>query len=104
MYNTLMNAYGMNSTKAEKVLTRMKKAGVKPDVTTYTTLMNACRRHPSKAQKYFKEMLSLKFKPDKHTFATLIVAHARQRDTKACLLYTSPSPRDRTRSRMPSSA
>ena len=23
---------------------------------------------------------------------------------KACLLYTSPSPRDRTRSRMPSSA
>ena len=25
-------------------------------------------------------------------------------DTQACLLYTSPSPRDRTRSRMPSSA
>ena len=24
--------------------------------------------------------------------------------TQACLLYTSPSPRDRTRSRMPSSA
>ena len=28
-------------------------------------------------------------------------AHARNHD---CLLYTSPSPRDRTRSRMPSSA
>ena len=26
------------------------------------------------------------------------------RGRKACLLYTSPSPRDRTRSRMPSSA
>ena len=25
-------------------------------------------------------------------------------DPKTCLLYTSPSPRDRTRSRMPSSA
>ena len=25
-------------------------------------------------------------------------------DTMCCLLYTSPSPRDRTRSRMPSSA
>ena len=61
----------------------MKKAGVKPDVTTYNTLMNACRRHPSKAHKYFNEMLRLKFKPDKHTFATLIVAHARKRDTKA---------------------
>ena len=28
----------------------------------------------------------------------------RHQDTKDCLLYTSPSPRDRTRSRMPSSA
>ena len=27
-----------------------------------------------------------------------------QGESKACLLYTSPSPRDRTRSRMPSSA
>ena len=27
-----------------------------------------------------------------------------QTDGSACLLYTSPSPRDRTRSRMPSSA
>ena len=26
------------------------------------------------------------------------------KDAKGCLLYTSPSPRDRTRSRMPSSA
>ena len=26
------------------------------------------------------------------------------RQSKVCLLYTSPSPRDRTRSRMPSSA
>ena len=30
--------------------------------------------------------------------------HAAQRSPKGCLLYTSPSPRDRTRSRMPSSA
>ena len=32
------------------------------------------------------------------TGKTTLLAH------KACLLYTSPSPRDRTRSRMPSSA
>ena len=32
-------------------------------------------------------------------------ADSRHRGTvEACLLYTSPSPRDRTRSRMPSSA
>ena len=30
--------------------------------------------------------------------------HAEEHGIKACLLYTSPSPRDRTRSRMPSSA
>ena len=35
--------------------------------------------------------------------ATRIVDSAGARGT-ACLLYTSPSPRDRTRSRMPSSA
>ena len=32
------------------------------------------------------------------------IAFATQRQGKDCLLYTSPSPRDRTRSRMPSSA
>ena len=30
--------------------------------------------------------------------------HPEMYDLKGCLLYTSPSPRDRTRSRMPSSA
>ena len=33
------------------------------------------------------------------------IAHLSEKeDIKTCLLYTSPSPRDRTRSRMPSSA
>ena len=32
------------------------------------------------------------------------LAHRFQAQGKSCLLYTSPSPRDRTRSRMPSSA
>ena len=31
-------------------------------------------------------------------------AHTRESVDNICLLYTSPSPRDRTRSRMPSSA
>jgi hypothetical protein len=33
-----------------------------------------------------------------------VVAWPRQASIGSCLLYTSPSPRDRTRSRMPSSA
>ena len=32
------------------------------------------------------------------------ILHAMKREFGCCLLYTSPSPRDRTRSRMPSSA
>ena len=35
---------------------------------------------------------------------TMVVERSPGRTTIFCLLYTSPSPRDRTRSRMPSSA
>ena len=34
----------------------------------------------------------------------IIIHYLRSPKRKSCLLYTSPSPRDRTRSRMPSSA
>ena len=34
----------------------------------------------------------------------LLSSYSKPIETKTCLLYTSPSPRDRTRSRMPSSA
>ena len=34
----------------------------------------------------------------------LIIAHANHKQRGDCLLYTSPSPRDRQKSRMPSSA
>ena len=37
-------------------------------------------------------------------FPILFVYASKNLDAKGCLLYTSPSPRDRTRSRMPSSA
>ena len=42
----------------------------------------------------------------KQAFAAMTQAGANREDarSKLCLLYTSPSPRDRTRSRMPSSA
>ena len=36
--------------------------------------------------------------------ATALKLAEESAELKACLLYTSPSPRDRTRSRMPSSA
>ena len=40
----------------------------------------------------------------KDTVITRVVQGGPLKSKKGCLLYTSPSPRDRTRSRMPSSA
>ena len=40
----------------------------------------------------------------KYTFLAVMNNNNRQNSKLTCLLYTSPSPRDRTRSRMPSSA
>ena len=41
-----------------------------------------------------------------YAFSVLVAMYIKNKmkDYKFCLLYTSPSPRDRTRSRMPSSA
>ena len=43
-------------------------------------------------------------KEEWRTFVQFLVNTAKQEKEDPCLLYTSPSPRDRTRSRMPSSA
>ena len=49
----------------------------------------------------------IKYDPDEGTLIEqfyLTALACAQRYDRTCLLYTSPSPRDRTRSRMPSSA
>ena len=40
----------------------------------------------------------------KFKLSALVRVEVKDTSAKTCLLYTSPSPRDRTRSRMPSSA
>ena len=45
-----------------------------------------------------------KVKEDKEVKEDIKVKEVKKEDMKVCLLYTSPSPRDRQRSRMPSSA
>ena len=42
--------------------------------------------------------------PEEHKLYIEIKEAERDEDYKTCLLYTSPSPRDRQKSRMPSSA
>ena len=51
--------------------------------------------------KVLSEMKKLNLDPAK--VSTILFTHS-DPDHTGCLLYTSPSPRDRTRSRMPSSA
>ena len=52
-----------------------------------------------------KDEGSISFSPNKETKESLaITGTMRALTANCCLLYTSPSPRDRTRSRMPSSA
>ena len=50
------------------------------------------------------ELVSVAGRPISVEFASDAPEGAILRRSPACLLYTSPSPRDRTRSRMPSSA
>ena len=58
---------------------------------------------------YCEELSSLDFEVDgitglDFTDAAFVVYHSSCTYSKNCLLYTSPSPRDRQKSRMPSSA
>ena len=57
-----------------------------------STILSSKKNIPYKLIGYSPKM------DEKHALKALEAAN------KACLLYTSPSPRDRTRSRMPSSA
>ena len=60
-----------------------------PAAMTRPGIAEACAQHPPNVSRTMRQLLK----------EELVEEH-----TRACLLYTSPSPRDRTRSRMPSSA
>ena len=51
----------------------------------------------------FSGSMSLSFRDHRFEETRKTIESCKERD-QTCLLYTSPSPRDRTRSRMPSSA
>ena len=51
-----------------------------------------------------KEQELKEIKERKESAAKLLLEQMAVNGLESCLLYTSPSPRDRTRSRMPSSA
>ena len=100
---------------------------VKPNVVTYGAVIDAFaksleRNAAARADALLANMVALHqsdqvrhsdLRPNTYVFNTVINAWAKSKERGAaakaeemlvCLLYTSPSPRDRTRSRMPSSA
>ena len=70
-------------------------AGAEPFIKEISNQSVAVKRHGQKSRKMMREIGSLRLEID-----------SKDKDLLdwTCLLYTSPSPRDRTRSRMPSSA
>ena len=60
----------------------------------------------NRARKGPREILAFRFRVNGEDFSSALFGAARSHQPfiTVCLLYTSPSPRDRTRSRMPSSA
>ena len=77
-----------------------KHAIIGPNGAGKTTFFNLITGHlkPSRGEVSFKDKTITALAPHK------IVKLGLARSFQSCLLYTSPSPRDRTRSRMPSSA
>ena len=90
-------AISLGASVIEKHFTDNKKSNG-PDMTSsmdvndLKNMLNACETIP-KTLPGHKKPVKKELKTIKFAFASI-----------ACLLYTSPSPRDRTRSRMPSSA
>ena len=77
----------------ESQMMHFYKTSLKPYLTRFETAIQCQLLNPREARKYRNIM----------DFEDLLRADSKTR-AEVCLLYTSPSPRDRTRSRMPSSA
>eukprot|EP00657_Telonema_sp_P-1_P004708 TRINITY_DN21115_c0_g1_i1.p1 TRINITY_DN21115_c0_g1~~TRINITY_DN21115_c0_g1_i1.p1 ORF type:complete len:148 (-),score=52.84 TRINITY_DN21115_c0_g1_i1:117-560(-) len=95
VFNVVLDYAGMKQdhNRALRYFEELKTRGLSPDVETFNALIKCfAPSGSSMVHKIFEEMADCKVAPDHVTFSIL------------CLLYTSPSPRDRTRSRMPSSA
>ena len=93
----------MNAETREAILRAAREMGYRPrNVTTH----NIAYVVPIQALELQGEVSFLRHVTQalrRHGYR-LTLMNLEEDDTQGCLLYTSPSPRDRTRSRMPSSA
>ena len=74
------------------------------DNSSETEKLNLINAHPELGKKLQKKEKLTKFSEDEQKSAGLDQCSDEEFEILTCLLYTSPSPRDATLSRMPSSA
>ena len=60
--------------------------------------------NPLTVSKAYQELVDLKIVENRRGLGMFVTEPAKKQLLKICLLYTSPSPRDKRQSRMPSSA
>ena len=85
--------------KKKPVIRKQRSKALDPDWSTALQMSGqAYHKHKMvSVDWYYQERKPVELFPD-------LLAWMKENDYSNCLLYTSPSPRDRTRSRMPSSA
>ena len=95
-YSPLQTSFSMNF---------MALVDGKPRELSIKDFLTEFLRHRVSVIRRRTQFLLARARKQKHTVEGLLMALADIDEViKTCLLYTSPSPRDRTRSRMPSSA
>ena len=103
--DTLMKNFKLSDTQADAILNlRLRRLAKLEELKIKTDLGNL-KKEKKELEAILKSKQRLKtvIKKEIETDAKLF-ADDRQSEIKDCLLYTSPSPRDRQKSRMPSSA
>ena len=90
----------LNELEAEKEIERFRKAIEK----TKLQMTEIKKRAKKVADKYAVILDTYSLLLDDDILVNDTIENIKKHKTNACLLYTSPSPRDRQKSRMPSSA
>ena len=87
-------------TKLNRLLEEIRRKIPETRALTFTEISEWLRDH----RPYNENSIPVGKKPIISLFRQTLESFFSRRASEGCLLYTSPSPRDRTRSRMPSSA
>ena len=100
--------YSINTDKLDNFYKKVKQNGVTMTALLVKAVAKTLKKHPQVNSSFSENGISY---PESINIAVAVamedgglITPVLKEPCNTCLLYTSPSPRDRTRSRMPSSA